>query len=56
MNISLINMYGNRMKYSNCGKEEIMIHNSDQSIDEYINIKNCSICGSFGTGKLCLVK
>jgi formate dehydrogenase maturation protein FdhE len=41
-------MYGSRMKCSNCGKEEIITPNSNQSVDEYMNIKNCNNCGSFG--------
>ena len=32
--ISIKNMYGDRMKCSYCGKEEIITPNPDQTIDE----------------------
>lgn len=45
-------MYINRMKCSYCGKEEIITPNSDQSIDEYMNIKKCSSCRRSGSWKI----
>jgi endogenous inhibitor of DNA gyrase (YacG/DUF329 family) len=45
-------MYIDRMKCSNCGKGEIVTHNPNQSIDDYLNTKKCSNCGKTGNWEM----
>jgi hypothetical protein len=40
------------MKYSNCGKGEIVNPDPNQSIDDYLNTKKCSNCGKTGNREM----